>query len=752
MKMNWYYRMMLSYTPIFFVVISSIIFIFFLVLNNASENKYIETNEAILKRMVYNTDANLMLIERNMVSQLLMDQSIQDFFSNRSKTTYEYYEMQKKLIELKSTLPFLNTIYMFKAAEDRIITDSGAYTLGSFEDKHFIVEQYTKEHNGTWTEPRPFATLSTDEFNQKVVSLVKFYYEGNAKRGAIVVNVYVNSIIDYLNSFNASDNNLVKLVGATKDNALAGRQSAEEPSISVRSEYTGWKYVTSGTNETGYNTLSLVSNVWIIIIIILIVLALAGFTIVTHMHYKPIQSIMEKVGQFSTRKGEELGLKITKDEFKFIEVALDHLLKRSMDYESLHKEDSLLRQQRLFYELLAGHQLLSDRQFQEQLMALKLPYQYDRLAVIVAEIDHYPSFTDKYELRDQHLLKFIIENAFHDLSQQNNLFVWHAWMEPRRIAFVIHHFKSGQTKTVMTLAEEFQRWIHNNLELTVSIGIGADSNSIESIAESYRNAKENVDLKTIFGTNTLIDNRRSAGKLSLDSYAYLQALESAAQSFRMNESDWRQKLTQIFTQLKDMRFVKQEMKVFINSFRIQMDKAIATLSLDLQSTWKQQFLPTLAEIQDRPETLDELSEQLMALMTGFEAAVEEERQARRHHNIALQAKSYIDANYSNIDLSLTRVSEYLKLQPSTLSQLFKEEIGEKFIDYVLKVRLDHAKRLLLETDEPIQSIAEQVGYQNVVSFYRVFKKVQDVPPGEYRTMYRGVNSVSSIRKGEGEGS
>ncbi|WP_232510138.1 helix-turn-helix domain-containing protein [Paenibacillus crassostreae] len=50
--------------------------------------------------------------------------------------------------------------------------------------------------------------------------------------------------------------------------------------------------------------------------------------------------------------------------------------------------------------------------------------------------------------------------------------------------------------------------------------------------------------------------------------------------------------------------------------------------------------------------------------------------------------------------------------------------------------MEHAKHLLKETDNSIQSIAEQIGYLNVISFYRVFKKVQDVPPGEYRNMYR----------------
>ena len=739
MKMNWYYRMILSYAPILFVIISSMIFSFFLVLNHASEKKYIETNQAILDRMVFNADANLMLIERNVVSKLLMDTVIQDYFSDRPKGAFEEFVLQKKLIELNSTLPFANTIYVYHEAEQQIISDVGSYKPAGFGDYAFLMENYTREETGSWHDPREFAYASSDPSKQQVISLVKLYRNGDETLGAIVVNVFQQSLLDYLNSFSGSDSISIRLVGGDADAALfvAGSETKSD-TITVQSEYTGWRFVSEGVYDRGYATLSLFSSAWMILLIVVIVLALIGFTVVTHIHYRPIQSIMEKVGQYSNRKSEALGMKGANNEFTFIETALDQLLKRSMDYESLHKEDSLLRQQLLFHELLMGHRRLTDEQFRQRLAELNLPTAYDRLGVIAVEIDYFAAFTEKYKLRDQHLIKFVIESAFRDLGQTNDTFVWHAWIEPHRIAFVTHHTRSRprSEKPILDFAEEFLRWIDQNLELTITIGVGADSHSIESIAESYRTAQDNLALKTVFGTNTVIDHRRSVAKLSLDNYAYLQAIDNAAQSFRMNESDWREKLTRIFGELKRMRFVKQDMIGFANSFVLQMDKAITALSPNIQEIWRNDYQQRFAELTERVETLDELEERLMSAMTAFEAAVDEDRKARRHHNLALQAKNYIDAHFADPDLSLSRVSEYLNLQPSALSQLFKEELGEKFIDYVLKVRLQHARKLLVETDDSIQSIAEQIGYQNVISFYRAFKKIQDIPPGEYRNMYR----------------
>ncbi|GBF72315.1 hypothetical protein PA598K_00555 [Paenibacillus sp. 598K] len=811
MKINWYYRMMLSYTPIFFVVVSSLIFIFFMVLNHASEKKYIETNEAILERMVYNTDASLMLIERNIVSKLLTDERLQLFYTSHAKTAYDDYEIQKQLVEMKSSFPFPNAIYLYQEADKRIISESGAYPLDAFGDKDFLDAFYPQEELGRWTAPRSFAYLPFDENRQQVVTLLKHYDDGERKLGAIVINVYASAISDYMNSFNDTNASAVQWVDRLTTEPAEDSSLHAESTIVVRSDYTGWQFAADSVYDAEYSILSFIFSAWSIVAILIIILALAGFTLVTHIHYKPIQSILAKAGRFSARKSEELGVKQVVNEFDFIETALDQLLQKAVDYEHLHKEDSALKQQRLCHDLLAGHIVMDDAQFARELHELGLPCRYDRLAVLAVEIDHYSDFLRRYPPGDRHLLKFIVESAFRDLCQQHQLFVWHAWMEPDRVAFVVHRLadtvtapmdlqtgltasgtqaspahpmapaaapgtqaslahptarmapvsqaglappaaaihaamaapavaspQTAQTATtvptISTLAEELREWIETHLQLTVTIGIGADSDGIDTIADSYRNAVDNVSLKSVFGFNTLIDNRRSAAAASLDSYAYLQAIESAAQSFRMHESDWREKLAAMFRQLHSVRFARQEMAALVGSFVLQMAREINALSPSIQRIWREEYQARFAELHETADTLSELEEALMSAMYALEAAVDQDRQARRHHSIALQAKSYIDAHFADAELSLSLLSAYLNVQPNTLSLLFKEELGEKFIDYVLKVRMDKAKQLLVETDQSVQAVAEQVGYLNVISFYRTFKKHQGVPPGEYRTL------------------
>lgn len=92
----------------------------------------------------------------------------------------------------------------------------------------------------------------------------------------------------------------------------------------------------------------------------------------------------------------------------------------------------------------------------------------------------------------------------------------------------------------------------------------------------------------------------------------------------------------------------------------------------------------------------------------------------------------INNNYSNKDISLRFVSDELHISYNYLCKVFKEQTGEVFLDYLHRIRIDEAKRLLEETDMRIGDIAEQVGYMNANSFIRKFKQVMGITPGEYR--------------------
>ncbi|MBP1990468.1 response regulator [Paenibacillus eucommiae] len=102
-------------------------------------------------------------------------------------------------------------------------------------------------------------------------------------------------------------------------------------------------------------------------------------------------------------------------------------------------------------------------------------------------------------------------------------------------------------------------------------------------------------------------------------------------------------------------------------------------------------------------------------------------------NIILWLNDHIEKHIAE-DLSLTRLAEAVHLNPVYLSRLYMQTAGIGISDYVNLCRMDKAKGLLKNTHCKIYEIAEQVGYDSVLSFIRFFKKQMNMTPQEYRDL------------------
>ncbi|TAH70003.1 MAG: response regulator [Anaerolineaceae bacterium] len=92
---------------------------------------------------------------------------------------------------------------------------------------------------------------------------------------------------------------------------------------------------------------------------------------------------------------------------------------------------------------------------------------------------------------------------------------------------------------------------------------------------------------------------------------------------------------------------------------------------------------------------------------------------------------YIQQNY-NKNLNMAVVSNYVSMNYSLFSYIFKQYTDMNFVNYLKALRINEAKRLLEETDNKIYEISTLVGYENEKNFMKVFRKVCGVSPSEYR--------------------
>lgn len=93
--------------------------------------------------------------------------------------------------------------------------------------------------------------------------------------------------------------------------------------------------------------------------------------------------------------------------------------------------------------------------------------------------------------------------------------------------------------------------------------------------------------------------------------------------------------------------------------------------------------------------------------------------------------TYINSDLT-ADLSLKAMSDWLNVNASYLSTLFKKEVGIPLTDFVNRQRIEQAKKLLIVTELPMKIIAQQCGIPDIYYFSRLFKKRTGVTPKRYR--------------------
>jgi AraC-like DNA-binding protein len=94
---------------------------------------------------------------------------------------------------------------------------------------------------------------------------------------------------------------------------------------------------------------------------------------------------------------------------------------------------------------------------------------------------------------------------------------------------------------------------------------------------------------------------------------------------------------------------------------------------------------------------------------------------------------YIKNNFER-DISIADIAKYVFLSSSYFARAFKEELGISPISYLLKIRVESAKDLLVNSSQKISDIALTVGFSNQQRFNEIFKKHTGQTPLQYRKL------------------
>lgn len=135
------------------------------------------------------------------------------------------------------------------------------------------------------------------------------------------------------------------------------------------------------------------------------------------------------------------------------------------------------------------------------------------------------------------------------------------------------------------------------------------------------------------------------------------------------------------------------------------------------------------------ETLSDVENWLIDVCCQTAAAIKVNSSEKTQQH-AEQIKAYIDNNLTK-DIALSSISEYVKYSPTYVSKTFRQYYNISCIDYLNSCRVKLSQELLLADHSlSVKEIGFKVGFNNMQSFFRIFKRYTGMTPQQYREANR----------------
>lgn len=264
----------------------------------------------------------------------------------------------------------------------------------------------------------------------------------------------------------------------------------------------------------------------------------------------------------------------------------------------------------------------------------------------------------------------------------------------------------------------------------VCAGISDEYTGLVNLRKAYEEALKRR--KNAFVTGLLTDS--GAGLKEAPEALKIQArrlIEEASLMQRLQlvgtkrEDELDEQWGKLFTETKRGNLSYDEFEIAIKDFTENVKKIYKNSITDEASEGLERLKNVLSF-----EYIDEYRESLMEWIMKLRESICESDDSEAKMKIKA-AVEYVKENYMK-DLNMAVVSNYISMNYSMLSYLFKQYTGTNFVNYLKDIRIREAKKLLTETDMKIIEVSRAVGYDNEKHFMKTFRAECGVSPGEFR--------------------
>lgn len=476
---------------------------------------------------------------------------------------------------------------------------------------------------------------------------------------------------------------------------------------------TGFTYVNIIPIKNISSQISRLNFTLLSLLIISVALGIIISILFSMRFHNPIEKIILSIQQLNSLPLPRSRIK----EFDFIGENIKKILKSNQDiHQSLTENKSLLRYYAYTNKLKNIHSSLYDL---KDHFVNNNPFIF-----ILVELTFKAQYKEDFDMEQDRAIYYIKENINYYLSEEHKDSQTFQIENDQFLSIVF--LNNGETHLNETLDHINQLLIIDQDYYFATITVSSIYQNSSEFTLAYEQVLDLTKYRQLNDkTQIILDNDRK--ETANISFSADQEQEFSLHLNAGNADNLLQIVRRFFSHMYKKDATAHQFQQFSEDLVNKVMKAITTLNLKMN---------TLASSSNSPSsqlkecyTLKAYDLFFTEFLSAAAGLINQKKQERDH--ITSFVIDYLEQYYAQ-DITLDLLAEKLNISGGYLSTYFKEKTKKNLIDYVNEVRITKAKHILIESNLRIQDVASQVGYLNMNSFNRMFKKFSGLTPSEFR--------------------
>lgn len=761
-------KLWLSYSIILIFVLIMGIYMYYVGIQSA-RNHLVNTNYTTLKNSVSDVEDSLQIIH-SLNTQVTTNSNLFKIMRTKEATTSNFFldivEANKYLTNLlpMQNITFVDNFYIYLHNTDYVLS-------ANVLESSYLYYHYSKRYQNTYYDE--YMDLITNPVHSdKILELEKFpttklesfllyvlpaskYHLGSSIPASFCYEINVNKFKSIFSPISLYGTGSIYITDEAGDhiititdeesipvdidllNSLRSDDSTNQPQTievndnnmlvtTITSTKNHWTYHLIQPESMALQDLETVQKTYTSIIIITILFGAVAIFVLSNKNYKPFILLESRLKD--SLDEDELNSIDKKSLAYSLDTYIDGLIKRK---DSL--QETLEHQRPIIYSSYLARIMNEIIENKEELSSISNslnlnPNAQHIILSLTIYLDGLSFYVDDYKKNSSDDYKELIKETIYRVYG-NNLHIYEA--DHHTFALIIQCDSEDYNSTsVRTYFEELQNQLKTDFNIII---FGATSNPYQDLSftwQAYQQAIESLNYTAPDNNFQEYDNIKRMN----DSYHYPNELSQ--QLINAIHSGKEKQVSEILKYIYNENFIERSLSItmikwLISDLRNSLLKARFLIPSDADTA----PIIKIDELLQGKKSFILIENLALEICKFFEPK-------NTSNSLISNIKLFIKENYKDSSLSLNKISDTFNISESYFSHLFKEETKENFSEYLEKLRIDQAMKLLKSTDMSIVDIASDVGYNSALSFRRAFKKLHGITPIATRNISKQITEIA----------